>query len=162
MFKSLLIFAVVSLSIIGCANTGSSALRIKAETSITFPLATERWEEGTAHVATKDIKGCGRFSQDILPSSGDQDFNFGIEGNKDIFFRLTRSDSLNKCDFSGMFYAVKGHEYILNIDISNKTCNISLHEITPKGTQIKINTYPVHVSNVDGVRVCENKDNLYR
>ena len=158
-------FVAVSFVMAGCANTYIEPIPpvvIKAATSITFPLVTDNWEEGTVQLAIKDKKGCGEFSQDILPPSGNQDFNFGIEGNNDVFFHLTRSDSLNKCEYVGMFYATLGKEYILNIDMKDQTCHISLIELTLNGQQRKMNTYPAHTSQIDGVKVCENKKNLYK
>jgi len=156
-------FIAVSAALAGCAATPVAPKPVPtiAATSITFPLVTDNWEEGTAQLATKDKRGCGVFSQDIFPTSGDSDFTVAIEGNKDIFFHLTRSNSTNKCDFVRMFYATQGNKYLLNIDMQNQTCKISLKEETPDGNQNEMNTYPAYVSQVDGVSVCEIKDKLY-
>lgn len=153
----------VTVALVACASTPvkPTSVTTVVGTSITFPLVTDNWEEGTAQLATKDAKGCGVLSKDIFPASGDSDFSVEIEGNRDIFFHLTRSNSTNKCDFVRFFYATQGNEYLLNVDIKNQSCKISLIEKTPNGEQNEMNTYPAYVSEVDSVKVCENKDKLY-
>ena len=60
-----------------------------------------------------------------------------------------------------MFYATKGKEYLLNVNLKEQSCKISLIEKSANGEQREMNTYPAYVSQVDGVAVCENKDKLY-
>jgi hypothetical protein len=60
-----------------------------------------------------------------------------------------------------MFYATKGYEYTVKFEIRNKQCEFSLLEKAPNGVQHKTSTYAPYVSNVDGVKVCENKDKFY-
>ena len=166
MLKYIHLLLVIAIAMSGCAGNHIEPVKVSDKTTsatanLTFPLISDNWEAGTARLAEKTTKNCGVFSADIFPASGDQDFSGTIEGNTDVFFHLTRSDSHRKCDVVGMFYVSNGHEYILNVDIKDPNCKVSLLETRPNGTQRKINTYPAHISTVDNIRVCENKDKLY-
>ena len=160
--KSLIILAA-TITLVGCSSTKAPPVVLKpgSYTALTIPVFTDLWANGVAQFATKNKNGCGEFSGNVLPASPDQDFNLDIEGDRDIFFHISRADAQVACNKYGIFYATKGNEYILNLDTKNQQCEISLIEKTPKGTQSKINTYPAHESKVDGIKVCQNKDRLY-
>lgn len=162
MFKKILLLAAVIFVIAGCgSNKPRVAPRNPLVTNLIIPLHTEKWELGLLQLATKNKNGCGEFAQNLLPDATDEDFTMGIEAGRDTFFHIARSDAKNKCDYFGIFYAGKGNDYILNIETKSQACVVTLIEKKLNGSQSNINTYPVHASKVDGVRVCENKDKLY-
>ncbi len=164
MFNNLIVLIAVAVTMVACSDTQikqAAVARPASATSITFQLLSDNWVEGTAKLAVKDKRGCGTFANDIFPPAADQDFTVAIEGNNDIFFHLTRANSVAQCDFVRMFYATKGKEYLLNVYMKEQNCKISLIEKSANGEQHEMNTYPAYVSRVDGVAVCENKDKLY-
>lgn len=162
MIKKILMFLSVVLALVGCASSNDKAGRVdySAAGKLTIPVFTSQWENGYMQIATKDKKGCGVFGKNVLPDVYDKDFSMAVEQNKDIFVHVTRAYGINSCDSAEMFYATKGYEYILNIENVNQNCVVSLYEIAPGAAKRKINTYPAHVSKVDGVKVCQSKDRL--
>lgn len=162
MFNKILFLLAATVAMAGCSSPTAPVVREAGSfTSITIPVFSDQWVAGKVQVATKNKNGCGAFSNNILPAVYDKDFTSDIEGNRDIFFHISRTDAQIECNKVGMFYATKGNEYSLNLVTKNKQCEISLIEKTPGGTKYKMQTYPAHVSMVDGIKVCENKDRLY-
>lgn len=164
MFNRTLYLLAAAIVLTGCSSTKTpAAVERKAGsfTSITIPVFSDQWVGGNVQLATKDKNGCGAFSNNILPATSDKDLTSDIEGNRDIFFHISRADGQLECNEVGMFYAASGNEYTLNIVTKNKQCEISLIEKTPGGIQNKIQTYPAYASIVDGIKVCTNKDRLY-
>jgi hypothetical protein len=164
MFNNLLVLLTVAVAMAACANTHDgekSSANVAAANGITFPLLSDNWLEGTVQLAVKNSRGCGKFANDIFPHAVDKDFTVAIESNNDIFFHISRSDTVKQCEFVGMFYATKGNEYYLNVDMKVENCKITLLEKSPKDEKRKINTFPAYLSQVDGVTVCENKSKLY-
>lgn len=154
----------VALALPGCSSTQETPVQRKpgSFTSLTFPLASDQWENGKVQLATNNKKGCGKFSNNILPAIFEKDFTLDIEGGQDTFFHISRSTHNLECNEVGMFYAAQGNEYTLHLKIKNQQCIISLTEKTPGGALNKINTYPAYASRVDGIKVCINKDWLYQ
>ena len=162
MFKKILILLIAAIALGGCASSNDKADRVdySAAAKLTIPVFTSQWENGYMQIATKDKKGCGVFGKNVLPDVYNKDFSMAVEQNKDVFVHVTRAYGINSCDSVEMFYASKGYEYILNIENVNQNCVVSLYEIAPGTAKRKINTYPAHVSKVDGVKVCQSKDRL--
>jgi pectin methylesterase-like acyl-CoA thioesterase len=160
MFNKILILLAATITLAGCSST-PVARKPGSFTAITFPVSSERWENGSVQLATSKKYGCGKFSDNILPASVDKDFSVDIEGNQDTFFHVTRVDAKIACNESGFFYASKGNEYTLNVKAHGQQCIVTLTEKTPGGTQSKINTYPAFVSRADGIKVCTSKERLY-
>ena len=162
MFSKVLILLAAVIAMAGCSSTNTPVARKAGSfTSITFPVFSDLWVDGNVQLAAKNKNGCGEFSKNILPAASDKDFTLDLEGNRDIFFHISRADAQIECNKIGTFYVTKGNIYTLNLETKNKQCEISLMEKTPNGTKNKINTYPAHASRVDGIKVCENKDRLY-
>lgn len=161
MFKNILIFLATSLAMIGCANKGP-AIQAKQEATaeLIFPISTAQWESGKIQLATKNAKGCGEFSQNILADSYASDLAITIEADKDNFYHISRTYNQMECSDTGLFYAIKGHEYTLNIELIEQNCVVSLFEKPPFTAKQKIKTFPAHASKIDGVKVCENRDKL--
>jgi len=159
--KILILFTVTTLA--GCASTPPKAVvRVPGTyTALVLPVVTDKWAGGVVQLASKDKYGCGRFSANAFPNPAVEDFSVDIEGNRDIFFRIARTDAFAECSKVGMFYATKGNTYTARFEIKNNQCEFSLSEKTPGGAQNKISTYAPYVSNVDGIKVCENKEKLY-
>jgi hypothetical protein len=158
------VFTVLLAAIVvaGCSSAPPPVVRKPGSfTSITFPVMTDLWADGKVQLATKNKNGCGELSDNIIPATFESDLAFEIEGNRDFFFRVARTDAQGVCDKVGIFYAAKGNEYTFNLSTKNNQCEISLTEKTPNGIQKAIKSYPAHVSAVDGKKVCENKDRLY-
>jgi len=165
MRNKFLIILLAALSIAGCSSNeppppaaqtktpGSTALYVQAQ--------AEKWSSGILQLATKDAKGCGQFAASVLPNLIDDDYIVEIEGDHDIFFHIARTETANECNFFGMFYANKGSDYTVKLEIKNQQCEFSLKEKLPSGVQIKTSTYPAYVSNVDDTKVCQNKSKLY-
>jgi len=164
MYNKLLILLIAAASIAGCSSNAPPPPVVRKPgtyTALMLPVLADKWTNGVVQLVTKDKSGCGRFAANVLPNPVDDDYIVDIEGDRDIFFRIARTDGQTECTKVGMFYATKGNEYMVKFDIKNKQCEFSLTEKTPKGVQQKISTYPPYVSNVDGIKVCENKDKLY-
>jgi len=167
MFSRILLVVAVTVVMLGCTGMGSSVERKPGTfTSVTFPVISDLWVDGTVQLATKNKNGCGNFSKNMLPHNEESDLNVDLEnvdleGSQDIFFHISRADAQVECNKFGIFYANKGNEYFLNLETKNKQCEISLTEKTPNGKQARIKTFPVHVSMVDGIKVCQSKDKLY-
>lgn len=164
MFNKILILFVTAMTIAACSSqTPPPAAESKpaSYTSLYLPVLADQWAGGIVQLATKEKNGCGQFAANILPDPVDDDYIVEIAGNRDIFFHIARADAQTQCNRVGMFYAVKGNEYLIKFEIKNNRCEFSMLEKTPGGEQRIINTYPAHVSNVDGIKVCANKDNLY-
>ena len=162
MIKNKLICLATVTALAGCASTSDQAAHVdySAVAKLTIPVFTSQWENGNVQIATKNKRGCGEFGNNILPNAYDKDFTLPIESGKDIFIHITRSYGINSCDSVEMFYATKGNEYIFNIENVNQNCVVTLYEIAPGIAKRKINTYPVHVSKTDGVKVCQSKGSL--
>ncbi len=162
MFRKILVL-LASVAVAACSsNTPPTVVRVPGSyTALNLPVLEDKWEGGIVQLATKDKKGCGQFAANILPSPIDDDYIVDIEANRDIFFHIARTAAQTECNKIGLFYATKGNEYIVKFEVKNKQCEFSLLEKTPDGAQHKISTYPAYVSNVDGIKVCENKNNLY-
>ena len=162
MFRNILILLAAAIAMAGCSSTKAPVVRkLGSFTSITFPVVSDLWADGNVQLAAKNKNGCGEFSKNILPATSDKDLTLDIEGNRDIFFHISRADAQVECNKIGIFYVTKGNVYTLNLETKNKQCEISLIEKTPGGAKNKISTYPAHASMVDGIKVCENKDILY-
>lgn len=163
MFSKTLFLLTAAFVMAGCVSndTSDAALRDSALASITIPVFSDQWAGGSLQLATKTTQGCGEFSANILPPTSDRDVTSNIEGDRDIFFHISRTDGELGCDEVKMFYATAGNQYTLNLAIINKQCEITLMEKAPDGTQNKIKTFESFASKVDGVKVCENRDNLY-
>ena len=162
MFNKILILAAAAIAIGGCSST-DIPVEVTSESSITitFPVFSNQWENGNVQLATRNKNGCGEFSNNILPAAADKDVTLDMEGGRDIFFHVSREDEKFKCDELGLFYATKGSEYTLSLDIKDQQCLISLIEKTPGGAQNKIKIYNAYASKVDGTKVCISKDKLY-
>ncbi len=163
MSAKLLILLAAAAAIAGCSSKAPPppVTRAPGATSLYIPALAEQWTGGVVQLATKDKYGCGRFAPNVLPDPVDDDYIVEIEGNKDIFFHIARADAQTGCNIYGMFYATRGNDYLVKFEIINNQCKFALTEKSPAGIQNKINTYPAHVSNVDGIKVCENKSRLY-
>ena len=164
MLGKLLTHLTAILFIAGCASNTPPppATRIPGTyTAVNLPVLAERWVDGVVQLASKEKNGCSKFPKNILPYPIEDDYTVDIEGNRDIFFHLSRADGEVDCNKYGMFYATKGNEYTFTFQVKNTQCVFTLTEKLPSGMQKKIPSYPAHVSSVDGVKVCENKDKLY-
>lgn len=163
MFSKLFTLLAVTLALFGCSSTPETPVQRQpgAFTSLTFPVVSDQWENGKVQLATNDKRGCGKFSNNILPTIFEKDFTLDIVGDQDTFFHISRSERNLECNEVGLFYATRGNEYTLSLNIKNQQCEISLTEKTPDGALNKINTYPAYASRVDGIKVCRNKDLLY-
>jgi hypothetical protein len=162
MFNKILFLLAAAVVMAGCSSTPPPVVRKPGSyTAITFPVVSDLWVDGNVQLATKNKNGCGEFSKNILPATPDKDFTLDIEGNRDIFFHISRADAQVECNKIATFYVTKGSVYTLNLETKNRQCEISLIEKTPGGAQNKTKTYPAHASMVDGIKVCENKDRLY-
>jgi hypothetical protein len=162
MIRNILIFFSAAIILAGCASSKDKADRVDYSTAakLTIPVFSSQWENGYMQIATKDKKGCGEFGKNVLPDVYDKDFSLPVEQGKDIFVHVTRAYGINSCDSVEMFYATRGNEYIFNIENVNQKCVVSLFEIAPGVAKRKINTYPAHVSKIDGVKVCQSKSQL--
>jgi hypothetical protein len=164
MFSKLFTLLAVTLALLGCSSTQEAPVVQRTSgsfTSLTFPVVSDQWENGKVQLATNNKRGCGEFSNNILPAIFENDFTLDIEGGQDIFFHISRSEQNLECKEVGFFYATQGNAYTLSLNIKNQQCVISLTEKTPDGALNKINTYPAYASRVDGIKVCRNKDLLY-
>jgi hypothetical protein len=161
MFNKILLLLASAIVMAGCSSTSAPVRKPGSFTAITFPVVSDLWLDGKAQLTTRDNKGCGEFANNLLPPTPSKDVSVDIEGNRDIFFHVSRADAQIECNKVGTFYATKGNEYLLNLETKNRQCEISLIEITPKGAKNKIKTYPAFASQVNGIKVCENKDRLY-
>lgn len=161
MFSKTLFLLTAAFVMAGCVSTDTPAVRDSALASITIPVFSEQWVDGNVQLATKNKQGCGAFSKNMLPAAYDKDFSIDIEGDRDIFFHISRTDAHIECDKVGMFYATKGNEYSLNLVTKDKQCEILLIEKTPDGVKNKIQTYSAFASIDDGIKVCGNKNKLY-
>lgn len=162
MLRQTITLLAATVLVAGCSSTGSSVARKPGTfTAINVPVHSDLWLDSVVQVATKKHRGCGELSKNLLPATADKDFSTDIEGDQDIFFHVSRADAQVECNKYGMFYATKGNEYTLKLETNNRQCQVSLVEKSPKGTQQKINTYPAHVSQANGVKVCANKSDLY-
>jgi len=160
MINKFLIAATVAVA--GCSTPDAPVVRVPGTfTSLSVPIISDQWLAGKIQLAIKNKKGCGEFSNDLLPPTSENDFTMDIEGNQDFFFHIARFDAQIECNKTGIFYAGRGNQYVLNLDLKNKQCEISLIEKKPDGNTYKIKTYPAHASVVDGIKVCENKNKLY-
>jgi hypothetical protein len=158
-----LLYAVI-ITLTGCASDLPPETPERAPgtfTAINIPALTEQWISGNVQLATKNKNGCGVFPGNILPATIDDDYLVDIEANRDIFFKISRTTTQSECQYSGFFYASKGNEYSVKFEMKGKQCEFSLTEKTPSGLSKKISTYPAYLSNIDGKKVCENKDRLY-
>lgn len=162
MIRTIFILFAAAIVMSACSGTKQAIVREPGTyTAVTVPVLSDLWLDGSVQLATKAKRGCGQLSKNLLPAAADQDVTLDIEGNRDIFFQASRADAQTKCKKAGMFYATRGNVYTLKLETKNNQCEVSLLEKTPRGAQNKINTYPVFVSPVDGIKVCENKENLY-
>jgi hypothetical protein len=162
MFNKTLISLAAALAMAACSTPEPPIVQRPASlTTITIPVFPAQWVDVNLRLATKAKRGCGAFAGNVLPAVYDRDFTLEIEGNRDIFFHISRTEPKFECNKVGMFYATRGNEYTLNLVTKDNQCEISLIEKTPDGASKSINTYPAHASMVDGIKVCENKDNLY-
>jgi len=162
MFNKTLYLLTATIVMAGCSSPATPVVRKAGSfTSITIPVFSDQWADGKVQLATKTKRDCGAFAKNILPATFDKDFTSDIEGDRDMFFHISRADGQLVCNEVGIFYAKAGNEYTLNLVTKNKQCEISLMEKTPGGTQNKIQTYPAYASIVDGIKVCTNKDRLY-
>lgn len=159
MLKNMFILIAIFFSISGCTKT-VVAPTFNPNTKLIIPVSSDKWELGTLQLAVRNKNGCGEFSKNMLPNVFDKDLVFALEEGKDMFFHIARSDARNQCSYYGIFYAVKGNEYLLNIKAVDQTCDVSLIETSKNGVKNKIKTYPTHASPIDGIKVCENKDRL--
>lgn len=158
-----MIFFVVVASVAGCGNAAVKAPTGPAPGSvamITLPVSSAKWQSGIVQLAISSKHGCGEFSKNVLPDTYDKDVTLPIEGDRDIFFHILRSEVQNDCNIFGMFYGSKGKEYILNVEKNGDLCEISLIEKSPVGKGRQINTYPSHASKINGVKVCTSKEKL--
>lgn len=164
MFRKLFTLLSVTLTLLGCSSTQEAPVQRKSGsfTSLTFPLVSDQWESGKVQLATSNKKGCGKFSNNILPDVFEKDFTLDIDGGQDIFFHISRTELNLECNEVGLFYATRGNEYTLSLNIKNQQCVLSLTEKKPGGAVNKINTYPAYASRVDGIKVCINNDQLYQ
>lgn len=164
MFNKLFMVSAVTIAITGCSSTKETPVAQRKPgsfTTLTFPVVSDRWENGKVQLATKDPRGCGQFSSNVLPATFEKDVTLDIEGGRDIFFHVSRSEKNLVCNEVGLFYATKGNEYTVSLSMKNQQCVVSLMEKTPSGAQNKINTYPAYTAAVGGTKVCINKDWLY-
>lgn len=161
MLNKILFLLAAAIVMAGCSSTAHVERTPGTFTALTIPVVSDLWVNGVLQLSKKNKKGCGEFSKNMLPATSDQDFTVDMEANQDTFFHISRADAQVECNKYGIFYVTKGNQYILNLETKNKQCEISLIEKTPNGAQSKIKTYPVYVSTVDGIKVCENKDKLY-
>jgi hypothetical protein len=164
MFNKLFMLSAVAIAMAGCASTKETPVVQRnpgSFTSLTFPVFSDKWENGKVQMATNNKRGCGEFANNILPATFEKDFTLDIEGGRDLFFHISRTEHNLVCNEVGLFYATKGNEYTLSLNITNQQCVVSLLEKTPSGRQNKINTYPAYTSAVGGAKVCINKDSLY-
>lgn len=164
MLNKIIILLAAMLSIAGCSSDAPppAAERVPGATTALFlPVMADNWVGGVVQVATKNKDRCGQFGANILPDPVDDDYIVEIAGNNDIFFHVFRLDAQTVCDKYGMFYATQGNEYLIKFLIKNNQCEFALLEKSPNGGQKEINTYPAHASKVDGIKVCEKKENLY-
>lgn len=162
MFNKILILLAAAIAMVGCSSTKTPVARKPGSfTAITFPVVSDRWENGNVQLATNNRNGCGEFSNNVLPATADKDFSLDIEGDRDIFFHVSTTVGNISCNEFGLFFATKGNEYTLSLKTRDQRCVVSLIEKTPRGAQNKINTYPAYASTVDGIKVCMSKDKLY-
>lgn len=155
------ILLLATLFIAGCSSTPEPKKRTPGSAALSLPALSDKWTKGIVQLATKDARGCGRFAANVLPNPVKDDYIFEIDGNKDIFFHIARSEAQGECNMYGMFYANKDSDYIVKFEIKNQKCEFLLTEKSPKGIQFKTSTYTPYVSNVDGTKVCEDKSRLY-
>ena len=162
MFKNSLVVLIIVLFMAGCASKKPHIEpRNPLATILTIPVQSDKWDHGMLRLSKKNSRGCGDFEKNVLPNSFDKDFSMGLDGGEDVIFHIVRSDTEKSCENIGIFYAGKGNDYILNLESKEDACIVSLIEKKQNGMQRKINTYPAHISRVDGVKVCANKDRLY-
>lgn len=163
MVRNLISFLAITILVGGCSSPSPLPVTRApgSYTELTVTAFTELWLDGVVQLATKDKRGCGEFSKNLLTPPITKDFTSDIEGNSDIFFHLSRSDTRSNCDKVGVFYAVKGNTYTLKLESENNQCDLTLIERNPRGIQKSINTYPAHKSIANGTTVCLNKDKLY-
>lgn len=162
MFSKIYILLATVITIAGCSNPTPPVVRPPGSyTAINLPALSEKWMGGIVQLVPKNKNGCAQFSSNILPATIEDDYTVDIEGNRDIFFHISRADTQTQCNIYGMFYSTKGNEYTVKFEIKNKQCDFAITEKKPNGTQNKLSTYPAYVSIVDGIKVCENKDKLY-
>lgn len=165
MLRKILVLLATAVAIAGCSSSTPppppAVGRTPGSTTLLLPALADKWASGTVQLATKDARGCGRFSANVLPTPIDDDYILEIDGNHDIFFHIARADAQNECSKYGIFYATKDNEYAVKVDIQDRQCKFTLTEKAPGGVANNITTYPAFVSNVDANKVCENKDKLY-
>ncbi len=160
MLNKILILIATTITMAGC-SFGPAVRPAGTFTSLTVPVNSDIWADGNVQLATKDKRGCGELSKNMITGLVDKDLDIDIEGNRDIFFHLSRADAQVECNKFGIFYATKGNQYTLNLETKNKQCEISMIEKTPSGKQSKINTYQAFVSIEDSAKVCTDKRKLY-
>ena len=163
-YKNLILLTTI-VNIAACASnntpTAPEERRPGSYTAVFLPVMADKWNGGIVQLAVKDKNGCGHLENNILPNLIDDDYIVDIEGDRDIFFHISQSNAQTACTKNGMFFAIRGNTYTFKFEIKNNQCEFSLLEKSPNGVQNTINSYPSHVSKVDGVRVCENKYKLY-
>jgi hypothetical protein len=163
MLRNLVSFLALTIIVSGCSSPAPESVTREpgSYTELTVTAFSDLWLDGVVQLAPKDKRGCGEFSKNLLTPPLSKDFNTDVDGNRDVFFHINRSDSRTSCDRVGIFYAIKGNSYTLKLVPNNNQCEISLIEQNPNGIQKTINTYPAHKSIVNGKTVCLNKDKLY-
>jgi len=160
MISNKVILMATVLVMAGCASSSDKAVKVdySAAAKLTIPVFTSKWENGFVQVAAKDKKGCGEFGKNVLTGSYDKDISLPLEPEKDVFIHVSRAYGISSCESDEMFYASRGNEYIVNIELAGQTCAVSVFEIAPGVAKRKINTYLAYVSPVNAAKVCQNKD----